>query len=218
MKPAMDSETRFHLDGWPLAPLLAAVGCLGALPVSGGIDPVRVLVVLALWAPAAGWACWDRRGGWLVPLAWWGVVAASSASTGLDTLRAPMAIGGLFLVGRGLGSCLALSRVRGAVLALLVTVTLAVLPGLAGVAGDPWPVGIASRLLDASPVVWVCESAGVDWMRRPGVYDTVGCDRFARASFATSWMAGSILAVGAGAALLGAIVGRRPHAAPKPHE
>jgi hypothetical protein len=39
---------------------------------------------------------------------------------------------------------------------------------------EPWPPEVASVLLDASPVAWASESAGIDWMRHPAVYDAAG--------------------------------------------
>lgn len=41
----------------------------------------------------------------------------------------------------------------------------------------PWSPEVAARLLDVSPRTLLMESAGVDWMRHPAVYEAVGTDR-----------------------------------------
>lgn len=65
----------------------------------------------------------------------------------------------------------------------LVCALLAGLPTRAGLPGDAWPSELARRSLDVSPGTYVAECAGVDWMRRPAVYDAAGTDRFLRAPY-----------------------------------
>lgn len=41
----------------------------------------------------------------------------------------------------------------------------------------PWSPEVAARLLDLSPMTLLMESAGVDWMRHPAIYEAAGTDR-----------------------------------------
>jgi len=187
--------------------LVVLVGSLGFVPGRDGVDPIRALVVLAVWAPAAGWLSAGTLAGWAVPVLAYGALVVAFGTTDLDLVAAGWALAGLCWIGRGLarlepdGSGARGARARGAACPLLVAAALSIAPGFAGAIGRPWSPALARRLLDCSPVVWVAESAGVDWMRRPGVYTTVGCDRFARPSFATSSIAGWLAALGALCAL-----------------
>lgn len=199
---------RFRSAG---AACAAAIGLAGFVPLDGRVDPVRALVVLALWAAPAGWLAARTALGWAVPLVWCATVAVALGD--LDRVPACLAIVGTYALGRGAASLGPRradgTRPAGVATALLVTTSLALAPGLAGVVAEPWPTPVAARLLDVSPVVLVCESAGIDWMRRPGVYETVGCDRFPRTSFATSWTGGWVAAVGLALACLGELRRRR---------
>ena len=57
---------------------------------------------------------------------------------------------------------------------MLIAGALSLAPTLGGALERPWPPSVTARLLDASPVAWVAESAGIDWMRHPAVYDAAG--------------------------------------------
>jgi len=200
--------------------LVAAAGALGAWPGARGPDPVALLVWLALVAFPAGWLSGALGArllplGWLVPASWWALAAAVGASSALEPPSlawAALVWSGGFAAGLALGT---LGRSRpwsGAGLALLACGTLAALPAPSpspNAWGEraQWPAPLARVLLDLSPATLVCESAGIDWMRHPAVYDRVGTDRFHRAPWRGSLAGPVALVVGcalsAGASLRG---------------
>jgi len=176
-----------------IALALAAAGGLGALATGG--DAVDLLIWLAILAPAAGYLAGAlgvgllpyglaAPGGWMVTL----VVVAGWEGRDLATpLWAALAWTGLFAAGAGAG---ALGRAlrgdpgwTGAGLLLLLATLLVALPGRGGATERPWPPAVARVLLDLSPATLVVESAGVDWMRHPSVYDPAGTARFQRSSY-----------------------------------
>ncbi len=153
---------------------LLVVLALGLAGLGAGFGaPVASLVWLALLAPAGGaWmGRWARSPqAWTPPVVW---AVALLLIGGVPTpLLASLAIAGLYAAGMGLGAWLSPERAAGA--ALLIVAALSLAPTLGGVLERPWPPLIAARLLDASPVAWVAESAGIDWMRHPAVYDAAG--------------------------------------------
>ena len=176
-----------------LALVAAAVGVAGALAAGG--DPVSLLVWLALLAPAAGYLCGALGVGLLpfglaAPGVWMvALVVLDGLSPGeLPTpFWAALVWTGLFAGGAGAGR---LGRRfagdagwAGAGLLLLGATLLTALPGRGGAADAPWPPAAARVLLDLSPATLVVESAGVDWMRHPAVYDPAGTDRFQRPAY-----------------------------------
>ncbi len=176
-----------------LALLVAGLGALGA--AVGEPDPVRLLIWLALVAAAAGYLL-GALGVGLLP---YGIVAPGVwmvVLVGLDgvaerDLPTPLwaALGwtGLFAVGVALGRVgrrvLPGSTWSGAGALLLAAALTTGLAGRGGLGDRPWPPEAARRLLDLSPATLLVESAGVDWMRHPAVYDAAGTDRFERAPY-----------------------------------
>jgi hypothetical protein len=153
---------------------LAVVLALGLAGLGAGFGaPVALLAWLALMAPAGGaWmGRWARSPlAWAPPLVW---VAALFLTRGVPSpLPAALVVLSLYAAGMGLGAWLSAERAAGA--ALLIAAGLSLAPALGGTLESPWPAVVTARLLDASPVAWVAESAGIDWMRHPAVYETAG--------------------------------------------
>jgi hypothetical protein len=153
---------------------LVAVLVLGLAGLAGGFGaPAAILAWLALTATGCGaWmGRWARvPAAWAPPLVW---AAALFFTRGVpDPLAASLAVAGLYAAGMGLGAWLSPERAAGA--ALLVVGGLSLAPTFGGRLEQPWPPEVASVLLDASPVAWATESAGIDWMRHPAVYDAAG--------------------------------------------
>ena len=153
---------------------LLVVLALGLAGLGAGFGaPVASLAWLALLAPAGGaWmGRWARSPqAWIPPVVW--AVALLLIGGVPAPLLASLAIAGLYAAGMGLGAWLSPERAAGA--ALLVTGALALAPTFGGALERPWPPTVTARLLDASPVAWAAESAGIDWMRHPAVYDAAG--------------------------------------------
>ncbi len=187
-----------------LAGALFVAGSLGAWPIGpAGPDPVAALAWLAILAPAAGLLA-AARGlalfpwGWLVPALWvlplaW---AAARSPRPIPALAwAALCWTGLWAAGAGLG---VVARARGwnpwsaAGLLLLASGALALAPARGAIASTPWPVPAARTLLDLAPTSLVIESAGIDWMRHPAVYDPVQSDRFERRAWRGA-LAGPVL-------------------------
>jgi hypothetical protein len=218
--------------------LVAAGGLLGALGTlderagaGRAADPVALLAWLSIYALPAGWLV-RGLGPRLVPFgiaapgAWMAVLALVDERSALDLptpLWAALVWSGAFAAGHGLAGLLgpasgtAARTWGGAGVLLLLGGLLAGLPGAGGAAARPWPPAAARRLLDLSPASVVIESAGVDWMRHPALYDPVGTDRFLRRPHRGALAGPVALVLGcllaAGARLRG---GRRPSTAAKP--
>lgn len=199
---------------------VAAVGALGFL---GGGPWLGAWIWLALWAPAAGWIAGSRVGvAWCLapPVAWCaGLVLAGSALP--SPLYGALAVAALFAGGAALGG---VSRVRGpglsgtvagAALLLFGGGLLTALPALGGAAGRPLEPGRVAQLLDISPVVWVCESAGLDWMRHASVYEVAGAGDLGPEQRAPHGGPGVPLVVLVGALALALALGRRRPQAPE---
>jgi len=167
-----------------LALAVAALALPGALPGSRGEpDAVAFLVWLAFVAPAAGavagalrLAPWPHAAA--VPGAWMLLLVTVDAWGTRDLatpIWAALAATGLFAAGFAVGR-FAPDRLRWrAPAAVLVVAALAVLAPVAGaLLRAPWPAEAGARLLDLSPATLVAESAGVDWLRHPAVYDAAG--------------------------------------------
>lgn len=174
---------------WGALGIAIGVGALGALPsVTGGMDPLALLAWLGLVAPAMGFLCGAMGLGlWPYPVAVPGVwmILLTRADLGsprdlLDPAWGALAVFGLFGIGAGLGSVFPRAGLAGVGGVFLLCAGLSGLGSRGGLGGEEWPGAQASRALDVSPVALCLESAGVDWMRRPAIYEPVGTDRFER--------------------------------------
>src|SRR5690606_38635826 len=132
---------------------------LGAL---GGAAAVERRAVLLLTA--------------LPPLAWTALLLFTArGEIGAARLPAPflaaIAVAGLWTLGVGLGASFPARAGRTAALLVLATLLLALLPTGAGELARPWPPELAARLFELSPLTFVLERGGLDWLRHPAVYD-----------------------------------------------
>ncbi|MCP3919450.1 MAG: hypothetical protein GY711_28260 [bacterium] len=121
---------------------------LVAVPVGWGLGAARTPPAVALLAPLAWLACGAF---FLSPPT---LALAGAAWTGLAAC----------------GYAGGVLAPRGTFVAALVCAGACWLPGLG------WSPPVAARLLDLSPATLVIESAGIDWMRHPAVYEPVGAD------------------------------------------
>jgi hypothetical protein len=171
------------------------LGALGLLPALAGIgDPLASLAWIAVVSPAVGVvAAGLGLGAWpfglAVPAAWMIGLVWLDARAGAalpDPAWAAMTWTGMYALGFAAGALSVRRAPRTAALAFALAGLLAGLPlaggAGAGMLGDrTWgeitPDG-AARLFDASPVTMLLESAGVDWMRHPSVYDAAGTEWF----------------------------------------
>lgn len=209
---------------------LAAAALPGALPVARVADvsvsePLFFLVWLALIAAPSGAACaalglraWPYGA---AVVGAWSALATAIAGTSERVVPTPLwgvlCAGGLFLGGVGFG--LALLRTWGSVWALaLLGLALSIFPIAPGVAGLPWPSGIAALALDLAPATLVVEASGIDWMRTAGVYDPAGSDRLVRAAWSGELAAPVCVVLGCALWGLGALLARarRPEGAHTP--
>jgi len=148
-----------------------AIG-LAALVLGFGA-PVGFLAWLTLVASMAGaWmGPWSRSWrAWTPPLAW-GLALLMTRGLPMPWMAA-FTIASLYAIGMGLGSWLPRERAAGSCLLLVAALSLA--PTFGGHLERPLPPAVTARLLDLSPVAWTLESAGVDWMRHPAVYEAAG--------------------------------------------
>ncbi len=199
----MGEERRAARGGLPVALLLAAAGCAGWLTPGVGSGP---WVWAALWAPAGGVLAAGLLPGalGLLPLAL-GAIALAALGPGPDPATGALAVAALGAAGWGLGPRRPSPAGVGA--ALAASGLLAGVATLWGSAGEPLPPGVAARCLDVSPVGWVLESAGLDWMRHASIYEAAGSgDLGPEARAARGGIVGPLVLVGA-ALMLGA--GRR---------
>ncbi|MCH2107480.1 MAG: hypothetical protein MK291_12660 [Planctomycetes bacterium] len=153
---------------------LIVVLCLGLAGLAGGFAaPVGILAWMSLTAAACGaWmGRWARSPlAWTPPLVWAATLAFTRGIP--DPLAASLSVAALYAVGMGAGAWLSPERTAAA--ALLVAATLSLAPTFGGGLERPWPAELSAALLDASPVAWTAESARIDWMRHPAVYDAAG--------------------------------------------
>ncbi len=202
---------------------LTSVGALGFL---GGGPWLGAWIWLALWAPGAGWmAVWRGSSAWvLAPPAVWGVALALLARGLPAPLVGVLAVTALYATGAALGVMAASlgRRARGAQaeagagLLLLLTAGLTALPALGGAALRPLTPERVALLLELSPVVWVCESAGLDWMRHASVYEVAGAGDLGPDLRAAHTGAGGPALVLVGALVIGLTLGRRRDRAQAP--
>lgn len=199
----MGEERLAARGGLPVALLLAAVGCAGWLAPGVGSGP---WIWAALWGPAGGVLAGGLLPGALGLLPS-GLIALALAALGPgpDAATGALAVAALGAVGWGLGPRRASPAGVGA--ALAASGLLAGVATLWGSAGEPLPPGVAARCLDVSPVGWVLESAGLDWMRHASIYEAAGSgDLGPEARVARGGRSGPFVLLGA-ALVLGA--GRR---------
>jgi hypothetical protein len=212
-EPAEHGERARRRSALQLACALAfgALALPGFVPIArggaGGADPLAMLVWLAIVAPAAGCAAaaggiagWSYAasvpGIWAMAL----VIADGRSERDLATpLWAACALGGAFFAGHAAGTALGRRALAGIAPVAAVTLALVAAPSAAGLAGAPWPPGLASALLDLSPATLVAECAGVDWMRAPVIYDAVATDRFERAAWSGALAGPAALLLGCAA-------------------
>lgn len=114
------------------------------------------------------------------------------------------AVLGLYLLGAATGSTQSAPYALASCW-LIAAGLLAALPSAAGIwhttPGSAWLVAT----LDLSPVVWVCETAGFDWMRHSSVYEAAGAgDLGPHERLAWSGWLGPLLLCGVAALALGA--------------
>jgi len=165
-----------------------AVASPGLLPLlDAQARPLALVAWLALCAPAAGWAAGSLG---LRPLPD-GLAAPAVWAVLLDLLdrSAPrgegasswcaLAVGGLWLLGLSLGSRAPERPWQGAGALLLAAAALVGAAGQGGLASAPLARSaprLARVLFELSPMTLAMETAGVDWMRRPAVYEQAGTD------------------------------------------
>jgi len=190
---------------WTLA--LVAVGALGAAPIDPpgprtGADPLFALVWIALCAPTLGALAARLRlppwpYGFAVPGAW-GVILVMAASTSPRVVPTPLwaaaAWVGLFALGASVAQFSKSARTPYAI--ALASTAASCAAWLPGALGSLWPPSVARILLDLSPVSFVVECAGLDWMRQEFVYSTVQTDRFERHAWSGALAGPTCLLVG----------------------
>ena len=148
-----------------------AVGLAGLILGIGA--PVGILAWMTLIAAAAGaWmGPWSRSWrAWTPPLVW-GLLLLMTRGLPMPWMAA-LSVASLYAVGMGLGAWL--PRERAAASSLLLVAALSLAPTFGGKLERPLPPVVTAHLLDFSPVAWALESAGVDWMRHPAVYEAAG--------------------------------------------
>jgi hypothetical protein len=192
---------------------LCAVGLVGALPGSRGEpDPLALLAWLALCAPSVGvlagsleLALWPL--GVTVPALWaaaLGSVDAFSRRDLPDPVWAAVCAAGLFLAGFALGRARPAQRWRDAASVFLFGLCAACACFAGEILRAPLPSTWSARLIDVSPITWLVESAGVDWMRHPSLYaaaGTVDIDPSLRGAFRPALAATIAFVVGSSLAL-----------------
>lgn len=184
------------------------LGLLGLLPgAAGALEPRAFLGWLVLVAPALGaWLAGCGLGPLglvALPVAW---LLLGALATGAFAPWAACGVLGLY------GAGVALGRRHGAQAsgaALAVTLVLAGAPQ-----GFGWLAGgaelaragapeLAARLLDLSPLVFIFDCAGVDWVHaQPEVYARAGIEWFPRRPWSGHLAGPAVLVVGCLLALL----------------
>jgi len=136
---------------------------------------------LALWAAPAGVLAGARLGmvAMLLPPLVGGICTMFVESPVGAAGPALAAVLALYFAGASLGrwtrpSSLGARPWALAGLALFAVGALTALPSMGGALAQPWPPSSTALALDLSPVAWVLESGGVDWMRHPSVYERAG--------------------------------------------
>lgn len=157
--------------------LWAGLGLVSLWPVFLVGSPAQSTpwIWLGLWAPVAGALSggFRRRAlAWGMPLLW-AVILIPTASDQLRPFPGLLAAVALFLAGWWIGGRETWGWGRAAACLVLGSL-LALLPSGGGIwsamPGATW----VAWTLDLSPVVWVAEHAGLDWMRHVSVYEKAG--------------------------------------------
>lgn len=177
------------LDGVSTRDLLVAFAISGAavfawIPTWFGGEDVRLPINLLAWfaisaatlgalASSLGLRFWPL--GFVPPALWmatYTLIDAESLHGAPTPFYAGLVFAGLFAIGFATGVRSKGLSVVG--LVSFVTLLLVSAPQVATLFGESLtPQGIRVAL-DLSPVTWVIESAGLDWMRHPSVYDLAG--------------------------------------------
>lgn len=165
-----------HARSLGVASLLLAAGLV---PCAFSGDPVALLLWLAVAAPALGvLAGGVGLPGWpwsaAVPAGWmlgFALVAATSRRVVPTPAWPALVWTGLYFAGWALGRARPRACARDAAATALAALVLCALPVGAGLVDAPFPPAWTARLLDLAPSTWLVESAGVDWMRHPAVYE-----------------------------------------------
>lgn len=156
---------------------LAATSLLGALArLESPEADLSIWIWLALWAAPAGALAGAWSKGFWILLPWLSALASAVffRSVSADPWGGTLAISGLYWLGASLhGSSGAAAWSRAAGLLFLVGV-LTAMPSLGGALARPLEPATTAFWLDLSPLVWVMESAGFDWMRHPSIYEIAG--------------------------------------------
>ena len=161
---------------------LGLLGLCGALPGERGPDALVCAGWVALIALPAGIASgalalrpWPFAAAvpalWMIEL---GVVTTLSERELPTPIWAALVWTGMYAAGFGLARAWTLEPLRAAALALVVVALLAGLPSLGARTGRAFPPWLSARLIDLSPLSVCLESAGVDWMRHPALYEPAG--------------------------------------------
>lgn len=183
MRPSSDGPEAPAREGLSSTGVFAVGLVLAAPLLVPGRDPLALLTWLTLLAPGVGACCSKGAGpgrlgpivivGFLAVLCWLALPRPSAQTMG-STFSA---LCGLGLAGAACGA-LGGPGQRGAGAAPLLLMMGALLVILAPAGGllreQPWSPGVGAFLLDLSPLTLTAESAGVDWMRHPFVYEAVG--------------------------------------------
>jgi len=175
---------------------------------------------MGLWAPAAGSlaATFDRqRFAWAVPVVW--TLALSFLVGGaLHPSHGATAVTALYLLGLASGAPSQSPWSRASIW-LLITCLLCALPAAGGMWADAPAAGFLSAALDASPIVWVCEHAGFDWMRHISIYERAGAGNLGpeqRMAWSGGALPGAICGLLAVITILRRSLGKRAAQAPAP--
>lgn len=179
----MSARTERHAARDALArralPIVAGIAALGLLPLAFTRSPEAVLVWFALVAPAAGVLAGSARLSvwpylpcvpalWMVALALAGGVSERALAT---PVWAACVWTGLYCAGAGLGRVAGGRGERVAALVLLAEAGWMALPLGGGWSDAPFGPAATTRLLALSPLTWVLDAAGVDWLHHPAFYE-----------------------------------------------
>ncbi|MBI5361578.1 MAG: hypothetical protein HZA53_00265 [Planctomycetes bacterium] len=160
-------------------PSVAGVAALGLLPLAFTREPTALIVWFALAAPAAGVLAGSAR----LPVwpylpcvpALWMVALALASGVSERVLASPAWAAcvwtGLYCAGAGLGRAVGEKSVQVAALALLAVGAWVALPIGAAWSAAPFGPETTARLLALSPLTWVLDAAGVDWLHHPAFYE-----------------------------------------------
>ncbi len=131
---------------------------------------------LALWAVPGGALAGARLAPRLqtIPLVVWLAGAWWLAADLPDPGSALLAIAALYVLGLAVHGGPGVRAWSLAASAFMVVGLLVALPSGGGALAQPFSPVTTARFLDLSPLVWVMECAGIDWMRHPSVYELAG--------------------------------------------